>query len=115
MKYQKCSNDHEHRRVEVKDSGFYPLEMGRVLLSAARGVLKKSLPRGEPQTVSSMRGCENLRLAQAILAQVFGSDFAVPSWPALSPFSARGLEESSNSILVVAVGQAAGKGWVGGR
>ena len=61
MKYQKCSNDHEHRRVEVKDSGFYPLEMGRVLLSAARGVLKKSLPRGEPQTVSSMRGCENLR------------------------------------------------------
>ena len=61
MKYQKCSNDHEHRRMEVKDSGFYPLEMGRVLLSAARGVLKKSLPRGEPQTVSSMRGCENLR------------------------------------------------------
>ena len=40
LKYQKCSNDHEHRRVEVKDSGFYPEEMGRVLLSAARGVLK---------------------------------------------------------------------------
>ena len=48
-----------------------------------------------------------------VVAQVFGSDFAVPSWPALSPFSARGLEESPNSILVVVVGQAAGKGWVG--
>ena len=48
LKYQKCSNDHEHRRVEVKDSGFYPEEMGRVgrvLLSVARGVLK-SLQRG---------------------------------------------------------------------
>ena len=44
--YQKCSNDHEHRRVEVKDSGFYPAEMGRVLLTAARRVLKKSLQLG---------------------------------------------------------------------
>ena len=49
------------------------------------------------------------------LAQVFGSDIAVPTWPALSPFSSRGLEESPNSILVEVVGQAAGKGWVGGR
>ena len=51
----------------------------------------------------------------SLLAQVFGSDFAVPSWPALCPFSARGLGESPNSILVKVVGQAAGKGWVGGR
>ena len=29
----------------MKDSGFYPEEMGRVLLSVARGVLK-SLQRG---------------------------------------------------------------------
>ena len=44
--YQKCSNDHEHRRVEVKDSGFYPAEMGRLLLTSARRVLKKSLQLG---------------------------------------------------------------------
>ena len=74
MKYQKCSNDHEHRRVEVKESGFYPLEMGRVLLSAARGVLKKSLPRGEPQTVSSMRGRENLRDGSRFPAQTLLSE-----------------------------------------
>ena len=43
QKYGKCSGGHEHRRVEVKDSGFYPEELGKTLLNVARGVLRNTL------------------------------------------------------------------------
>ena len=43
LKYGKCSGGHEHRKVEVKDSGFYPKELGRTLLNVARGVLRNTL------------------------------------------------------------------------
>ena len=43
LKYGKCSGGHEHRKVELKDSGFYPKELGRTLLNVARGVLRNTL------------------------------------------------------------------------
>ena len=43
QKYGKCSGGHEHRKVEVKDSGFYPGELGKTLLNVARGVLRNTL------------------------------------------------------------------------
>ena len=42
QKYSKCSGGHEHRKVEVKDSGFYPKELGVKLLNLARGVLRNT-------------------------------------------------------------------------
>ena len=38
-KYSVCQGGHEHSHTEVKKSGFYPLEFGRFLLSAARRCL----------------------------------------------------------------------------
>ena len=42
QKYSKCSGGHEHRKVGVKDSGFYPKELGVKLLNLARGVLRNT-------------------------------------------------------------------------
>ena len=38
-KYSVCHGGHEHFRTEVQKSGFYPLELGRFLVVAAKRCL----------------------------------------------------------------------------